>query len=44
MIGIAIKVQYASEIVAEITEQSDEKALLSARDDAMRLAGIGGAS
>ncbi len=40
MMGVAIKLQYASELVAEVTEFSDEQTLLSARNDAARLAGL----
>ena len=42
MMGIAIKLQYASELAPEITDQTDEQTLLSARNDAARLAGLEG--
>lgn len=41
MIGVAIKLQYASELAPEITDHTDEQTLLSARNDAARLAGLG---
>ena len=43
MMGVAIKLQYASELAAEITDETDEQTLLSARNDAARLAGLEGA-
>ena len=43
MMGIAVKLQYASELVAEVTDMTDEQTLLSARNDAARLAGLEGA-
>ncbi len=43
IMGIACKLQYASELVAEVTDQTDEQTLLSARNDAARLAGLEGA-
>ena len=40
MMGVAVKLQYASELVPEVTDQTDEQTLLSARNDAARLAGL----
>ena len=40
MMGIACKLQYASELAPEVTDMSDEQTLLSARNDAARLAGL----